>query len=97
MTHDRRSARRSTSAGSPRRSSWRSRPAPDLRLLIDRETEILLLIARGLANQEVVDTLAISIKTVRTHIGNLLAKLLARDRAQLVAACESGLAGPRHR
>lgn len=73
-------------------------PAPDLRILTDRETEVLLLIARGLANQEVVAALGISIKTVKTHIGNLLAKLHARDRAQLViAAYESGLVGPRHR
>jgi DNA-binding NarL/FixJ family response regulator len=72
-------------------------PAADLRILTDRETEVLRLIARGLSNQEVVATLAISIKTVKTHIGNLLAKLHARDRAQLViAAYESGLVGPRH-
>jgi DNA-binding NarL/FixJ family response regulator len=71
-------------------------PAPDLRVLTDRETELLILIARGLSNQEIVATLAISIKTVKTHVGNLLAKLHARDRAQLViAAYESGLVGPR--
>jgi DNA-binding NarL/FixJ family response regulator len=68
---------------------------PGLRLLTGRETEILLLIARGLSNQEIVATLAISIKTVKTHVGSLLAKLHARDRAQLViAAYESGLVGP---
>jgi DNA-binding NarL/FixJ family response regulator len=77
-----------------------SRPAgartPDLRLLTDREAEILLLIARGLSNQEIVAALAISIKTVKTHVGNLLAKLQARDRAQLViAAYESGLVSSR--
>jgi DNA-binding NarL/FixJ family response regulator len=71
-------------------------PAADLRVLTDRETELLLLIARGLANQEIAATLAISIKTVKTHVGSLLAKLHARDRAQLViAAYESGLVGPR--
>lgn len=70
----------------------------DLRILTDRETELLLLIASGLSNQEIVATLAISIKTVKTHVGNLLAKLQARDRAQLViAAYESGLVGPRRR
>ncbi len=73
-------------------------PTPDLRMLTERETEVLLLIAQGLSNQEVVATLAISIKTVKTHVGNLLAKLHARDRAQLViAAYESGLVGPRRR
>ena len=71
-------------------------PAADLRVLTDRETELLLLIARGLSNQEIAATLAISIKTVKTHVGSLLAKLHARDRAQLViAAYESGLVGPR--
>ncbi|WP_255658689.1 response regulator transcription factor [Actinoplanes sp. L3-i22] len=71
------------------------RPGTDLRMLTDRETQVLVLIARGLSNQEIVANLAISIKTVKTHVGSLLAKLQARDRAQLViAAYESGLVGP---
>ncbi|MFI1992277.1 response regulator [Actinoplanes sp. NPDC020271] len=69
----------------------------DLRVLTDRESQVLLLIARGLSNQEIVDTLGISVKTVKSHVGNLLAKLRARDRAQLViAAYENGLVRPPH-
>jgi DNA-binding NarL/FixJ family response regulator len=65
-------------------------------LLTERETEVLTLVGRGLSNDELAATLVISVKTVKTHIGNLLAKLHARDRAQLViAAYESGLVTPR--
>lgn len=60
--------------------------------LTSREVEVLLLVGRGLSNQEIAQRLTISMGTVKTHIGNLLAKLLARDRAQLViAAFEHGL------
>ncbi|MEU7527557.1 response regulator transcription factor [Saccharothrix sp. NPDC042600] len=58
----------------------------------DREREVLALIARGLSNTEITQTLHLSVGTVKTHIGRLLHKLQARDRAQLViAAYESGL------
>lgn len=60
--------------------------------LTDREGEVLLLVARGLSNDDIARALTISIKTVKTHIGSLLAKLHARDRAQLViAAYEHGV------
>lgn len=64
-----------------------------LEALTDREREVLALVAGGLSNDDIASTLTISIKTVKTHIGNLLAKLHARDRAQLViAAYEHGVA-----
>ncbi|MFI6318743.1 response regulator [Nonomuraea sp. NPDC050556] len=64
--------------------------------LTEREREVLTLIAHGLSNAELGDQLQVSAGTVKTHIGRLLAKLHARDRAQLViAAYEGGLVTPR--
>ncbi|MER6158626.1 response regulator transcription factor [Streptomyces sp. NPDC001868] len=61
----------------------------------DREREVLLLIANGLSNTEISTRLHLSPGTVKTHIGRLLTKLDARDRAQLViTAYESGLVRP---
>ncbi|MFI7634471.1 response regulator [Nonomuraea sp. NPDC049400] len=58
----------------------------------EREREVLMLIARGLSNGQIAEHLQVSLATVKTHITRLLAKLEARDRAQLViAAYESGL------
>jgi DNA-binding NarL/FixJ family response regulator len=60
--------------------------------ITDREREVLTLVARGLSNPEIAEHLRLRPATVKTHIGHLLAKLDARDRAQLViAAYESGL------
>jgi DNA-binding NarL/FixJ family response regulator len=60
--------------------------------LTPREREVLVTIARGLSNTEIAEKLSLSVPTVKTHIGRILAKLGARDRAQLViAAYESGL------
>ncbi|GLX96534.1 response regulator transcription factor [Herbidospora sp. NBRC 101105] len=76
--------------------SYVSRPAPakSVKTLTERETEVLTLVGHGLSNDEIAARLTISIKTVKTHIGNLLSKLHARDRAHLViAAYESDLVG----
>ncbi|MEU4620457.1 response regulator transcription factor [Actinoplanes sp. NPDC023801] len=58
----------------------------------DREREILTLIARGLSNTDIAGHLTLSLATVKSHVGRLLTKLHARDRAQLVVvAYETGL------
>jgi len=73
----------------------RSVPKATSAQLTDREAEVLTLIGRGLSNHEITQALTISMGTAKTHIGNLLAKLQARDRAQLViAAYERGLVTP---
>ncbi len=73
----------------------RPHPAParrDLGVITQREHEVLTLIARGMSNSEIAEHLHLTVGTVKTHIGRLLAKLHARDRAQLViAAYEGGL------
>lgn len=50
--------------------------------LTNRESEILLLIAKGRSNQEIADELFITLKTVKTHVSNILAKLEVEDRTQ---------------
>ncbi|BBH69851.1 DNA-binding response regulator [Actinoplanes sp. OR16] len=58
----------------------------------EREREILVLIARGLSNADIATHLTLSLATVKSHVGRLLTKLNARDRAQLVVvAYETGL------
>ncbi len=63
--------------------------------LTEREREVLVLIARGLSNDEIAETLVVSPATAKTHVSRVMGKLDARDRAQLVMmAYESGLVTP---
>jgi DNA-binding NarL/FixJ family response regulator len=64
--------------------------------LTEREGEVLRLMARGLSNAEIARELLVGVETVKTHVGNVLAKVGARDRTQaVVAAYESGFIDPR--
>jgi len=77
-------------------------PAVDLARELDgvteREREVLVLVAGGLSNTEIAEHLHLGLGTVKTHVGRLLAKLRARDRAQLVVvAYETGLVSPMRR
>jgi DNA-binding NarL/FixJ family response regulator len=58
--------------------------------LTDREREVLILVARGLSNQQIADSLVISERTARTHVSNILSKLevASRTQAALVAIRE---------
>ena len=69
------------------------RVAPEaLEALTIREREVLALIAAGLSNTEIARELVMSVPTAKTHVSRILAKLGARDRAQLVViAYQSGL------
>ena len=52
--------------------------------LTARERDILRLLAKGYDNQTIADELFISLKTVKTHVSNILAKLEVDDRTQAV-------------
>ncbi len=63
--------------------------------LTEREAEVLRLMASGLSNVEIGERLFVSVQTVKTHVGNVLAKLGARDRTQaVIVAYETGFVTP---
>ncbi|NUW39400.1 response regulator [Nonomuraea rhodomycinica] len=75
-------------------------PHPDagagLEELTGREREAVALVAKGLSNDQIAARMSISTMTAKTHVNRAMAKLGARDRAQLVVlAYESGLVAPR--
>jgi DNA-binding NarL/FixJ family response regulator len=61
----------------------RDEPAQPLTPLTEREEQVLLAVARGLTNHEVAAELYISLSTVKTHLGSLMAKLGVRNRVEL--------------
>ncbi|MEV6346425.1 response regulator transcription factor [Actinoplanes sp. NPDC051851] len=70
-------------------------PADPLEGLTDREREVVVLVAHGLSNEEIADRLHLSPLTAKTHVNRAMAKLRARDRAQLVVlSYQKGLVRP---
>ena len=81
-------------AGSLPSSEAPAQPSSDPRIdsLTPREKEILVLMSQGMSNAEIAAHLVVSATTVKTHVGNVLAKLDVRDRVQaVVVAYETGL------
>jgi DNA-binding NarL/FixJ family response regulator len=79
-----------------------SRPPPrnedlaQLRTLTEREREVFVLIAQGLANSEIADRLVLTEGTVKTHVKHIFDKLEVRDRTQaVILAYELGVVRPR--
>jgi DNA-binding NarL/FixJ family response regulator len=61
--------------------------------LTDREREVLVLVAQGLSNQQIADSLVISERTARTHVSNILGKLGVASRTQAaLLAIREGIA-----
>jgi DNA-binding NarL/FixJ family response regulator len=52
--------------------------------LTDRETEVLVLLARGLSNRDMAERLYLSQATIKTHVSSLLGKLGVQSRVQAV-------------
>ncbi|MGW3644957.1 response regulator [Streptomyces sp. NPDC000878] len=77
------------------RSAEAPTPTGGPECLTERERGVLRLVARGLNNTEIAETLGLSPLTAKTHVSRIMGKLGARDRAQLViVAYESGLVTP---
>jgi DNA-binding NarL/FixJ family response regulator len=75
---------------------WKDAPdTSQLRVLTDREREVLGLVGQGLTNDEIGRDLFLSPLTAKTHVSRIMSKLAARDRVQLVViAYETGLVKP---
>ncbi|MFD7154125.1 response regulator [Kribbella sp. NPDC059898] len=71
------------------------RTPPELELLTQREREVVQLVSAGLSNDDIARRLVVSPLTAKTHVSRAMAKVGARDRAQLVVfGYESGLVVP---
>ena len=70
-------AQHGRSGGGPGAARWHGQ-------LTEREGDVLRLMAKGRSNAEIAQELYVSPQTVKTHVGNVLAKLQARDRTQAV-------------
>ena len=82
-------------AGIAGRSPARAVDPAGLAALTEREREVLALVGSGLSNEEIAGELYMSPLTAKTHVSRTMAKLHARDRAQLVVvAYETGLVRP---
>jgi NarL family two-component system response regulator LiaR len=69
-------------------------PPPAAQLLTDRERQVLVLLARGLANKEIGRALGVGEQTVKSHVSSLLAKLGVQSRTQAaLRATQIGLIG----
>lgn len=72
-----------------------TREVPGFDQLTDREREVLILMAQGLANKEIATELHLGETTIKTHVGRVLMKLGARDRVQaVIRAYEAGVVAP---
>lgn len=81
--------------GLAQRSVSDTEEEPLLDTLTEREIEVLRLVARGVSNPEIADTLCITINTVKTHLRNILDKLQVENRTQAATyAVQKGLVTP---